>query len=583
MYYTETELGALLHALPFTAPRRREIFYADVIKMRRRAQRRWKEAPVAQFFTVPDEWSLLKQKAWQSRVRQAVRETGYGLFDAFNFFDSDGNGVLSAAELFGALVWLGLPGVTARDILEFMWLADTNHDENVDYSEFVNLLQTDEDGDLQRPEGEKPRPLPEGMEHTEPIGADELEEVRKQMRVEAAQFDDEERKEKELEKLQMEREISRHEKEEAQRLGNPRAEWLGPFGSAYYHITFDFARGLSMPKVTIYGDATWKPNHLYLEPMAHIFLDADLRAAFPCPPVEEEATSVSDKPPAPSREPSNSQPPPLSRELSGATPFQHPPLLTRAISNMSNAGDSPLPPGQPPALGRQTSRPAGNGSSARQRLNQYTLTMEVRMPKLPQEQTPLMTTVHACDDVGTVYISSNGLLGACGSYGNLGPKLKVWTWHAISLVVDLCASGADRLVGYVDGELAFMGGQHEEAAKDLVKDGRFSLGQRFCVFGGGDDQKDTQIHRGVRHVELHTTALRANQVQEKHREINVESKYQEMCEQLDILIVEDFIARIQGVLPMPREDVILAMFQCRTYRDPFPDENAVHLKLLGVD
>lgn len=205
------------------------------------------------------------------------------------------------------------------------------------------------------------------------------------------------------------------------------------------------------------------------------------------------------------------------------------------------------------------------------------------MPKLPAEQTPLMTTVHACDDVGTVFISSDGLLGTCGSFGKLGPKLKVWTWHAISLVVDLCASGADRLVGYIDGELAFMGGQHEEAAKDLVKDGRFSLGQRFCVFGGGEDQKHTQIHRGIRQVELHTTALTAIQVQQKHREINVESKYQEMCEQLSIMVVEDFIARIQGVLPMPREDVVLAMFKCRTFRDPFPDENAVHLKLLGVD
>merc|ERR1719401_2032530 len=113
LMYKEDQIAALLHALPEDDPSKRRLFFEDVLLVRRRNERRFQESPVHQLFVMPDEWTLMKAKAWQVRVRSAIIDAGLGLRDAFNMFDTNNNGTLSDAELFGALMWLELPSVTA--------------------------------------------------------------------------------------------------------------------------------------------------------------------------------------------------------------------------------------------------------------------------------------------------------------------------------------------------------------------------------------------------------------------------------------------------------------------------------------
>jgi hypothetical protein len=54
------------------------------------------------------------------RVREAIRARGMLLYDAFNKFDSDKNGLLSASEVWGAFEYLDIGCTTAQDIVQFV-------------------------------------------------------------------------------------------------------------------------------------------------------------------------------------------------------------------------------------------------------------------------------------------------------------------------------------------------------------------------------------------------------------------------------------------------------------------------------
>ena len=43
-------------------------------------------------------------------------------------FDADDNGLLSAAEVYGALRFLGMPGLGPGDAVDFLEAGDTNRD-----------------------------------------------------------------------------------------------------------------------------------------------------------------------------------------------------------------------------------------------------------------------------------------------------------------------------------------------------------------------------------------------------------------------------------------------------------------------
>lgn len=79
-------------------------------------------------FTVPHQWLALKQAAQAIFFREALKAKNLTLWEAFTAFDYDNTGMLSPSEFYGALVWLGVPDLTAEDVADFIEAADKNRD-----------------------------------------------------------------------------------------------------------------------------------------------------------------------------------------------------------------------------------------------------------------------------------------------------------------------------------------------------------------------------------------------------------------------------------------------------------------------
>ena len=142
MFYKPGELNVLLQSLSKATPEQRLNFYSMVMGCRRRLRRKWSETPVAKVFTLPSEYNLLKLRAAIVRIYTAITSKGLLLHDAFTLFDSNDDGYLHAAELYGAVEFLGIRSLTPRDILDLMRHADVvDQDRKVSYEEFVQLLR----------------------------------------------------------------------------------------------------------------------------------------------------------------------------------------------------------------------------------------------------------------------------------------------------------------------------------------------------------------------------------------------------------------------------------------------------------
>ena len=147
MHYAEPGLNALLRGVQRSSTLDRERFFGATVAVRRRLDRKWQDTPIAKVFTVEDEVFALKQRAQAVFVREALTEKAMKKWEAFMAFDSDENGLLGGAEVFGALKWLNLPGLTADDAVDFLEAGDRNRDGALDYKEFVDLLGGEDDDD----------------------------------------------------------------------------------------------------------------------------------------------------------------------------------------------------------------------------------------------------------------------------------------------------------------------------------------------------------------------------------------------------------------------------------------------------
>lgn len=134
---------------------------------------------------VPDEWQALKQRAQAVFVREALKAKNLSLWEAFTAFDYDNSGVLNPSEFYGALVWLGVPNLTAEDAADFIEAADTNRDGMVDYKEYMDYLSNSTmEEESAVADAEDKQSNREAIMKIEPYGAEELREVmvhRKQM------------------------------------------------------------------------------------------------------------------------------------------------------------------------------------------------------------------------------------------------------------------------------------------------------------------------------------------------------------------------------------------------------------------
>ncbi|GAB4860952.1 hypothetical protein Ancab_036112 [Ancistrocladus abbreviatus] len=61
------------------------------------------------------------------------------LLEIFRIFDRDGNGVITAAELAGAMAKMGQP-LTYRELTEMINEADTNGDGVISFNEFASIM-----------------------------------------------------------------------------------------------------------------------------------------------------------------------------------------------------------------------------------------------------------------------------------------------------------------------------------------------------------------------------------------------------------------------------------------------------------
>jgi len=156
---------------------------------------KWQETPLAKVFSVVDEvmnhnndydsevylciqWVALKLNAQSSFVVEALKSRNTTLWEAFSSFDYDNNGILSPAEVYGALKWLNFPDLNADDVADFIEAADKNRDGMIDYKEYVDMLSiatVNAKDDLDDESNDQSQSTM--LSKVEPYGADEIREV----------------------------------------------------------------------------------------------------------------------------------------------------------------------------------------------------------------------------------------------------------------------------------------------------------------------------------------------------------------------------------------------------------------------
>eukprot|EP01038_Epipyxis_sp_PR26KG_P004031 gene4031-5768_t len=184
MHFSSSALNILVRVLHGSI-RDRERFFQSTVACRRRMERKTNETPLAKVFMVPDEWVSLKQQAQAAFIIEALKARNLTLWEAFTAIDYDNNGILSPSEFYGALVWLGVPDLTAEDVVDFIEAADKNRDGMVDYREYMDMLSSPEDRNEEEDPNSKnndntsdePDQDRVPIAKIEPYGAEELREI----------------------------------------------------------------------------------------------------------------------------------------------------------------------------------------------------------------------------------------------------------------------------------------------------------------------------------------------------------------------------------------------------------------------
>eukprot|EP01083_Nonionella_stella_P030773 84290_1 len=284
MYYKDPQLNILLKAMQRSSTQERQLFFELTIGCRRRMRRKWEETPLAKLFSLRTEFHLLKQRAQSVRMREAIEEKGILLYDAFRIFDSDRNGLLSAAELYGALDWLGIQ-LEPIDVLEFVASTDSDGDGNISYSDFVSMLRDpdasvedlDEETGAAAAGGAAASALlarkPLEMERVQPKGEAVLQELQERLNLETKHLQEADLARQAREEERIQAEIEHEEKERDMALG------IAPNPSVSDgEIRYDFSTGHLPKRLSARGYIEYQPGEdgkqfLKVEKLSYLELD----------------------------------------------------------------------------------------------------------------------------------------------------------------------------------------------------------------------------------------------------------------------------------------------------------------------
>ena len=184
MHFEDQALCQLVRGLQRASPVQRERWFLGTIGARRRLTRKVEETALARVFNQRDEWSYMKQLAQAVFMRKSIKRLKLSVWDCFNTFDADDNGLLTPEEIFGAIRWLKVPNMDAEDVVDFVRAFDKNRDNCIGYKEFADMLRdpmkTNEDNEDEDEEvSKKERVNLKGLENEKivPFGKDELRAI----------------------------------------------------------------------------------------------------------------------------------------------------------------------------------------------------------------------------------------------------------------------------------------------------------------------------------------------------------------------------------------------------------------------
>jgi hypothetical protein len=181
MYFNEKSLNILLRSLPETTKRERRHFFKNILMCRRRLNKKWMTSPISKIFVISDQFGMLQQRALAVSLRHRIKQKGLLLYDAFCKFNFSGNGYLTPGEVWGGFDFLEID-VTPQDILDFFNAADIDKDGLLNYRDFIESLQQQQE---EESVGEKTignvnavsgNPSPAGGNDNDSVGRMELDQ-----------------------------------------------------------------------------------------------------------------------------------------------------------------------------------------------------------------------------------------------------------------------------------------------------------------------------------------------------------------------------------------------------------------------
>jgi hypothetical protein len=140
LHYTDQEFGMLLRSLHSNPTKHRQAFFQQVIACRRRARQRWERAPIAMLFLLHTAFTLLHQRVIGLCMYRELVAKDLNLGDAFVCFNSSHSGTLSPGEVWGAAKFCRLDNLSSADVLDFLDVADSQHEGTLQYPDFLCVL-----------------------------------------------------------------------------------------------------------------------------------------------------------------------------------------------------------------------------------------------------------------------------------------------------------------------------------------------------------------------------------------------------------------------------------------------------------